>query len=526
MDERQDNRAFWILAFGLLLLTRGPAMASYLSIDNVNLAFSLDNFDPRIHQPQPPGYPFFVGFAKVVNLVLRDAERTFIAISLLASALCLPAAFALGARMFSPWAGAAGAILLLVNPVFWFSGIEGPLRPFLALFSLLTAYCCWRCWNGEKRFAMWGALALGVGSGFRPDLLAFLLPVWLVSVWAGAKSFRTAAAATALLGAIILAWTAALVIAMGGIAVFAGIMTEYAVEQSPESMVFGNPLVSWLKQISRLAVWNGLAILTWIWVLPFSRIGDRRGFGRKHGAFFFIWVVPGLAVQALIHIASPGHALASVVALCVLGGYVLSLIPARDAALAPALVLNSMLFLGFFSIPAGVTNSPGEAPSFKDAMLFGVAETSITLLRSVDDTVRTSLAELRELTPSDRPSVIVAGDTYKDKFFMNWRVARYYLPERDLWVLYKKGTNYGVERVRRDAYLGKLENDFVRFTIPTNCRILWLIEPQGDLYRRLSSAHRLVEGRRWVFYTDISSDSPPIRLDGIEIAPSPFGLAP
>src|SRR5262245_6181979 len=99
MEDRQNYTIFWIVIVGLLLLTRVPAMASYLSIDNVNLAFSLDKFDPRIHQPQPPGYPFFVGSAKIVNLLFHDAERTFAAISLLVSALCLPVAFLLGKQI-------------------------------------------------------------------------------------------------------------------------------------------------------------------------------------------------------------------------------------------------------------------------------------------------------------------------------------------------------------------------------------------------------------------------------------------
>src|SRR5499427_9306643 len=86
MDERQNHRLFWILVFAVLLLTRIPAMASYLSIDNVNLALSLEKFDPRIHQPQPPGYPFFVVLGRIVNLVARDAERTFVAISVIVCA--------------------------------------------------------------------------------------------------------------------------------------------------------------------------------------------------------------------------------------------------------------------------------------------------------------------------------------------------------------------------------------------------------------------------------------------------------
>src|SRR5947207_12175502 len=113
MMEERDSKVFWIVMLGLLLLTRLPVMASYLSIDNVNLAFSLEKFDPRIHQPQPPGYPFFVLFGRIVNFFVHDAERTFIVISLLVSGLCAPAAFALGKRMFSAWAGIAAVLLLL-----------------------------------------------------------------------------------------------------------------------------------------------------------------------------------------------------------------------------------------------------------------------------------------------------------------------------------------------------------------------------------------------------------------------------
>jgi hypothetical protein len=519
MEERQDYRVFWVLIIALLVVTRIPVLGTYLSIDNVNLAFALENFDPRIHQPQPPGYPFFVGFARILNVIFRNAEWTFIVISMMVSGLCLPLAFALGRRMFSAWAGAAAAFLLLLNPVFWFSGIDGPLRPNLALFSLLTAYCCWRCWNGEHRFAMWGALALGVGSGFRPDLIAFLFPLWLVSTWVGTKSVRTLAVAGGALAGIVLVWAGALVVAMGGMETFTKIMAEYAVQQSPESMVFGNPLAAWLKQISRLLVWNGLTVFTWIWAIPFIfRNPDRTLKGRSHGVFVFLWVVPGLIAQALIHIAAPGHALASVAALCVVGGYVISLVPARDAVLAPILVLNAMLFLGFFSVPIGVVNSAGEVPSLKNALLFGTAETSIGLLRSVDEMNRATLRELQELTPADRPSTIVTSDHYADRFFMNWRVARYYLPDRDFWVMYEKGQNHGLEHIRRDAYLGKIENMSVKLPVPARSRILWLIEPQGEIHRQLASRYKL-NGGAWVFYTDLDADSSPIELDGVEIVP-------
>ena len=79
MEERQDYKVFWVVAFSLLLLTRIPAMANYLSIDNVNLAFSLDKFDPRVHQPQPPGYPFFVLLGKIScsRILLKIKFKSF-----------------------------------------------------------------------------------------------------------------------------------------------------------------------------------------------------------------------------------------------------------------------------------------------------------------------------------------------------------------------------------------------------------------------------------------------------------------
>lgn len=529
MEERQeylDHKAFWIVMVALLLLTRIPVTASYLSIDNVNLAFSLDKFDPRIHQPQPPGYPFFVFFARVVNFVFRNPERTFLVISLLVSGACLPPTYALGRRMFSAWAGAAAAFLLLVNPAFWFSGLDGPLRPNLALFSLLTAYCSWRCWNGEKQYALWGAAALGIGSGFRPDLIAFVFPVWIISTWVGTKSWRTIFTGLAVLAAIVCIWIGALIIAMGGVETFRKIMFEYAVDQSrPESIVLGSSLFAWLRQINRLVIWNGLAIIGWIWAIPFYlRYRDRVPIGSPHTAFFLIWLMPGLTLQALVHIGAPGHTLYSVPALCVIGGYILSLVPGRQTVLAAVLILNVMFFLDF--VPMPVDPKPDSLPSVKNAMLYGTFETSVGYIRWFDEITRLSLKELDAFTPSDRPSVIITTDTYVKQWFLNWRIGRYYRPKREFWVLYKDGQMRGAQLIRRDEVLRKMESNTIKLPVPSGTRILWLIEPYSDIDLKVGTTYKLLGNGRYVFFNDLKDNSPPVAFDGFEIVPVTAGSSP
>ena len=521
MEERQDYIVFWIVVVALLLLTRIPAMASYLSIDNVNLALALEKFDPSNHRPQPPGYPFFVLFGKAVNIVFRDAERTFAFISIVVSGLCLPAAFALGKKMFSKWAGAAAALLLLVNPVFWQSSLDGPLRPHLALFSLLTAYCCWRCWNGEKQFAVWGAAALAVGSGFRPDLMAFLFPLWLVSSWVGTKSLRAVLQAFAVLAAIMLVWVAALMIAMGGVQTFMKVMLDYTADQSrPESLVFGSSIVAWLRQLNRLVIWNGLAVVTWIWAIPaYLRNQDRHQVRSAQGLFFLIWLVPGWIVQALIHVAAPGHTLFSVAALCVLGGYILSLARAREVLLGAALVVNVMLFLDFFALPAAATNSADRAPSLKNAMLFRTFESSIGDVRYLDDITRQTLNEIEAFTPKDRPAIIISTDDYVDQWFMNWRIGRYYLPKQDFVILSNNVPKKRFEHIRRDVLLDLSETVPLKIPVFREGRILWLLEPDSAIQKELAGRQKL-NGGKYVLYTDITPDSPPFMLDEFEIVPA------
>jgi hypothetical protein len=512
-------RMFWVLIVGLALVTRLPVMAKYLSIDNVNLAYALEEFDPVRHQPQPPGYPLFVLTAKIVNVFFSNAAVTFEVLALAATLLCLPLIFALGRRLLDEWTGRAAVLLLLVNPVFWHSSLEGALRPNLALFSLLVGYCAWRAWSGERRFVMWGAVALGVGAGFRPDLLAYVGPVWLVSTLAATRSFKTILAASAVLAAIVLVWVGGLVYAAGGTGELYDLIGSYTVEQTRnESVVLGASLGGWLRQINRLVIWNGLAIVGWIGAVPLFLIAPQRPrlFSRE-AAFLTVWLVPGVIVQVLIHVAAPGHVLFSVPILCLTGAYVLREAlrkrDLKDAALSAVLVVNVMLFMNFIPLPPA--GSPGGA---MDALRVGTFETSLEAIRWIDEIHGSTIQEIRQFTPQNREVVILAQDVQRNDWFLNWRIARYYFPDLTIHVLADQSQPSETFTVKgMDVSMGRMGTP-AELNVPERARLMWLVGPDTPLRTALEGMEGIQKGRR-VLYTDLKEGSGPLRVMNFLIIP-------
>jgi hypothetical protein len=526
MDRNGNSRMFWVVAAAVLLLTQMVASAQFLSVDNVNLAFSLEYFDPLNHQPQPPGYPLFVLFARGMNYLLGSVEHTFLLVSVLASGLCLPLMASLGRRMFSDWPAKAAVLLLIVNPVFWQTGATSPLRPFLALFSLLSAYFAWRCWNGERRYALWGAVSLAVGGGFRPELLLFLFPLWIVAAWKGTRSFKTIAVGLCIISAGVSVWVGALAVAVGGLQPLVKLFSDYLVLQSQAgSVLMGASTRGWLRQLGRISAWNGTAILWWIWAVPFLFRRWRQWLMTQQAAFVAVWVLPGLVLQALIHGDAPGHTLFSIPVFCMLGAVVMSArelnaggansFRFRESWFAGALVLSVMLFLNFFPMPA-VETMPGARPSLKNAMAFAASEASVGSIRSFDSVAMATLEELRRFTPPGRPSIVVSTDIARRTWFLNWRILRYYEPMRDIWVLSEHSATPTALKVRRYSSLKNISRDTTPITVPRGARILWVLEPGSAIDAELRESIPLSGGDRYVLYTDLSDDAAPFELAGFE----------
>jgi dolichyl-phosphate-mannose-protein mannosyltransferase len=498
----QDVHLLWVLgaAVVLVFITRWPLMPPHLfSFDSVNFAFSLSDFDPRRNQPQPPGYPLFVLEARALKPLFPTPEHVFFFLQIVISGLAVGLLFLLARAMFSAPVAVIAGMLLLFHPVFWYSGLTSPLRPHLALGSVLVAYLCWRSLHGDRRSFLWASAALAIAGGFRPELSVILFPLWLWAGWECGRLRLLTKGGMLLLG-LTWVWVANLALACGGFGPMFQAFGEYANSQTFQSAVFGASALGWRHMVGRVIVWTSLGALPWLWTIPF-------GWGERHRwpewnrllAFLTIWLLPGLAFYVTIHSADPDHFLAVIPIVCLLGGWCLyeadeslrhrwtSLIPRWKltswllpvlalalfflipkyqfagpglgiwaAAVIALLLLTPLGFLGlrsvivslvllvnmvFFLVPFPFPQGPAGGgfrglASARDAFLGGIYETSFQRVRWTSDMMFFAALHLMAERPdAAHPRVMVWARDGEP----SWRWLAYYFPTDPVYVLDEAG---------------------------------------------------------------------------------------
>lgn len=394
----------------LLAITRWPLAPKYLFyFDSVNMAYSLVDFDPQRHQPQPPGYPLYVGFCRLIHALGLSPESTFLWSGFLAGALAAWLLCKLGEESGNARAGWMAALLFCFTPVFWFNSLTNQGRAFNAVTSAGTA---WLCLRASRKDAHWGWLAgaaafLSTMAGFRPVESLMLTPLLLWALWKRGISVRAAAAMLLAGLAPALAWGAVLLAESGGLSAYLELMRNYAnAENIVATRNAANPLRALMKSFEFVGAMHLMAFLPWFWALFFAR-PQLRG----NGLFLAVWLLPGIAFQIIGHAADPCHTLATLTGVCWLGGLTLARLntPRGTFALAAACILGTALFLH---------------------PLRGAARpTSYDVIRRVNRVVVEAVDTLRE-AERHGPVAISVKDT-----LVTWRHLAWYFPKAEIWVV-------------------------------------------------------------------------------------------
>jgi hypothetical protein len=105
---------------------------------------------------------------------------------------------------------------------------------------------------------------------------------------------------------------------------------------------------------------------------------------------------------------------------------------------------------------------------------------------------------------------------------MNWRIARYYEPETDIWVLADQKQPKHAVRTRRDLTFETRPGPRAEVPVPRGGRIVWLVESGHPIQQALSTTPDIRGGER-VFYTDVKEDSGPFDILDYRFIPTEVG---
>ncbi|MEK7216620.1 MAG: glycosyltransferase family 39 protein [Chloroflexota bacterium] len=358
-QARLSSGTYWtaLTLAALTVITRWPLRTQFLyNWDAANFALGVRHYDVTLHQPHPPGYPYFVALGSLFTLFSGDPNAGLQAAAVLLECVAVAALLLLGTRMFSFRAGLAAALLLLGSVTFWTYGEVALAYPALAAFSTLTALFAFETIFQKRNRAVACALAYTLGTGFRPDLALFLLPLLLACCYRRPRGTVMITLAVGFGG--VAAWLAPAALLSGGLDKYWAVFTAYASVDVIERYVPTSTGLAGLAvnlrdtaQYTFYALYAEALVVgagALLWLRPRPTTQEWRVL-----LFLGGWVAPMAAFYTLAHVGDPGYVFSVLPSVLLLGvGGVWRWLRTRDeyihglAACALTLVLlaNTLIF--------------------------------------------------------------------------------------------------------------------------------------------------------------------------------------
>ncbi len=185
---RRERAWYW----GLLLFcgaTRFLAMARSLwDWDEALFCLGMRSYDVTQHHPHPPGFPLYMGAAKLLRPLVGSDFRALQAVSLLSGVLLFPALFLLARelRLRVPTAAIAALLCAFFPNVWFFGGAAFSDVPSVVVVVFAVAFLFRGCRDANAYLI--GSFLLAVASGIRPQNFLIGLFPGILATWIRARS--------------------------------------------------------------------------------------------------------------------------------------------------------------------------------------------------------------------------------------------------------------------------------------------------------------------------------------------------
>jgi hypothetical protein len=280
------------LLTGTVAMTRFMFRSHYLyDLDSVNFALAMERFDPRVHQPHPPGYFLYICVGRLLNIMFHDANLALVVLSILASCGVAVVIYKMTLDWFGPMAAQFAGIFFLFSPLAWFHGIVALTYIVEAFFSGFLGYLCWRIYCGRAGYIVPAAIVLGVSAGVRPSSLLFLAPLFLFSLQNAKPKEKWMGMAALVL--TLTAWFVPMIFASGGLnAYFGALASLWQMVPSKGTVFNSSPANSIARAFTIIFIYVltfGVASLA-----PLGALASTTPTDPRKKKFTFIWIGPAL----------------------------------------------------------------------------------------------------------------------------------------------------------------------------------------------------------------------------------------
>ena len=422
-------------------------------LDSVNFALGMARFDPRVHQPHPPGYFLYICCGRLLALLVHNPNLTLVLLSIAASCGTIVFIYLLALRWFGQLAARFAALLFLLSPLAWFHGIVALTYGVEAFFSALTGYLCWLVLRGGHQWVLATGLVLGISAGVRPSSLLLLGPLFLLSLYRSPARYKLVGLAVLTLA--VAAWFVPMLRASGGArAYFYALASLWRLVPSRTTVFNSSPANSIARAVT----------IVFIYLLTFGSASLAPIAGLRSGAirsreflFSAVWAGPALCVFTFIYLKF------------VNSGYVLLLV--APGCIWLGLWLSKWYRSSGLSLSAKRTIIVAGAAVNIGIFLFSPFYCSYRSVRRFESQLRTVDGALAKIADPGS-TLIVAFDSH----FLGFRHAGYSLPQY-LTVEYPEvaqheGTRVFAMRDRDTSLLPSLPSAaserFVLYPLPQN----------------------------------------------------------
>lgn len=473
-DKKRDIITIIILLAVTSLIYISCAAKCICEHDSVNFAGALIKFDLMAHNPHPPGYIFYIGAAKFLNIFIKNPNADFVILSIFFGCISVALIFLLGKEIFNYNCGLVSAIFLLSSPVFW-AYSEIALSFIIDAFAtILIALLAYKVRTKGGKYATYLSMALGLAAGFRQTLLILLFPLWLLSIIPLKPGKQIFKQFLILLGCC-LVWAIPLLIISGGISKYMYALNDLLNGCVIKTFTPKRPIYA---VVSTLYGLSGTIIAFIISIFQFKKIIPPAQRNRLF-SFLLSWLGPVFFLCFLNYPGHPGHALIWLPAF-----FLFSSIFVNKKINIPVITIIILINLGlFFSL------KPVESGEKMYGLNVGKARTFINfwfsdwsykgLQKKQSNKV---VLDFINSNFSPDTAVIVTGSTRTLQPDIPFRVAGYYLDKFSHFII-------------TDAY------QEILLPGSTNT-IVWLLEP-SDLNGKIEFDSLAVPGEKAIYFSTI-----------------------